>query len=64
MSFSPEVSFSTKFQHAMVNILKFPTLVACQKGKTNSADPDQTDSKEARVLPKKHSDQGLPCLLF
>ena len=31
----------------MVNVLKFRTLVACQKVETNSADPDQTASEEA-----------------
>ena len=31
----------------MVNVLKFQTLVACQKGLENRADPDQTASEEA-----------------
>ena len=30
-----------------VNVLKFGTLLACQKAKAKSADPDQTASEEA-----------------
>ena len=41
-----------------VNILKFRTLVACQRRSR------QTGQPQIRLLPLKKSDQGLPCLLF
>ena len=41
-----------------VNVLKFQTLIACRKGLR------QTVQNQIRLLPKKQSDQGLPCLLF
>ena len=37
----------------MVNVLKFQTLVAYQKGQT-----------QIRLLLKKQPDQGCPCFLF
>ena len=42
----------------MVNVLKFQTQDACQKGL------DKTVQTQIRLLLKKQSDQGLPCLLF
>ena len=41
-----------------VKILKFRKLVACQKK------PKQTGQTQIRLLLKKQSDQGIPCLLF
>ena len=41
-----------------VIVLKFQTLVACQES------PRQTGQTQIRLLLKKQSDQGLPCLLF
>ena len=40
-----------------VNVLKFQTLAAGQKGL-------ETVQTQIRLLLKKQSDQGLPCLLF
>ena len=42
----------------IVNVLKFQTLVAYQKRSR------QTGKTKIRLLLKKQSDQGLPCLLF
>ena len=43
---------------AAVNVLKFETLVACQKAYR------RTVQTQIRLLLKKQSDQGHPCLLF
>ena len=37
--------YKGKYNFIMVNVIKFRTLVACQKGQANSTDPDQTTSE-------------------
>ena len=42
----------------MIDVLKFQTLVACQKDLDNRADPDQTSSR-IRVFAVCYSDKNL-----
>ena len=44
----------------MVNVIKFQTLITCQKGLSNSADTDQTAIEESsliKVFPVYYLDQ-------
>ena len=50
--------FQSLWEPCMVDVLKFLTLVACPKK------IKQTEQTQIRLLLKKQSDQGLPCLLF